>query len=163
MFRRFLALSALLFLGVSAPLRAQESPDQQPEPAARFDRWLGSWVSDSGGFECERFGGATVVCRSRWVADTGDEHRGLYINRWDAGNDVFQSYRFYDTGQAGSGFTWVGGDTLTSVMEGPAGSRDKVVWTLTDEGAEYALYRSVRGGPWEYVYTTTFHRAKEGG
>ena len=163
MCRKVLAFSVLIFLVIAVPLSAQNrSTDQQSGPT-RLQDWLGSWVSGTGGFTCERFGDAAVVCRSHWRTDTGDEGQGLYVNRWDAEGNVFRAYRFYDTGETGSGYMWVDGDTWTSVMEGPEGSRDKTVWTVTDEVAEYELYRSVRGGPWEFVYATAYTRAREGG
>jgi hypothetical protein len=158
MYRTF--IECCLLIAVAASLSAQDSPAGQQVSAARLEDWLGSWVSETGGFECEPLGQAAVVCRSHWLTENGDVGQGLYINRWDGDNEVFRTDRFYDTGQSGSGFTWVEGHTWTSVMEGPLGSRDKVVWTLRQQAAEYTLYRSVRGGPWESVYTTSYRRAE---
>lgn len=158
----FRAMVLAVLLLVAVPLAAQDSPTGPEAPAARLDDWLGSWISEVGGFECDRFGASAVVCRSHWLTETGERGQGLYLNRWDDVDEVFRSYRFYDTGGSGSGFMWVDGDTWTSVFEGPKGARDKAVWTLSEEAAEYALYRSVRGGPWEYVYTISYRRASEG-
>lgn len=126
----------------------------------RLADWVGSWTSDDyeGGFECEWLGETVVVCRSEWVMDSGDEGEAFYVNRWDSENELYRSYRFYDTGYADSGTMWVDGETWTVVMEGPKGSLDRIIWTVAPEDAEYTWHRSVRGGPWEEVTTHSFTR-----
>jgi acetoacetate decarboxylase len=141
---------------VRAAGAAQVSPQ-----AARLGALLGSWVSDNGGFECERFGATAMVCRSHWGTKTGETGQSLYVNRWDADKQVVRTECFYDSGEATSGFTWMEGNTWTSVTEGPLGNLNKVVWTVTDEAAEYSLFRSTRGGPWEKIVTKSFRRAED--
>lgn len=102
----------------------------------------------AGGGQCAMLGELTLTCRSHWTTTGGVDREAIFIVRWDPAAEAFRGYRFYENGYADSGFTWVDGDTWTTVYEGANGRRFRITQTFTDTGTEYVWHRSDAGGPW---------------
>jgi hypothetical protein len=129
--------------GEVAMAAAQEVPPGADGP---FDFLSGSWefVGLEGGGECRLIGSAGFHCFTK-----SNDDEALWVAWWDDGDEVYRTYRLYNSGYSDSGVKWMDGDTWTFVYEGRTGGRSKLVTVRTDDDTfEYTWYRSLRGGPW---------------
>ena len=156
--------AALFALAVGA--WGQEAGAQ--EAALELARFAGEWTFDringqevDGGSSCEMLGDHIVWCVGGVIVD-GVENRQVFSVRYDAVEDAYWSYRFYQNGYADSGRAWVDGSGWKAVYELPNGALDRFTATYSADGnsVDFAWHQSQQGGDWVAGQTGSMTRRR---
>jgi len=167
-------LTALLALGVSTPLAAQDAASPKPCTAyehGHFDFWLGSWEVRT---EDGQVAGTNTVSKDHGGCVLREEWEGL-------GGSTGESFNIYDPASGTWHQTWVDDQGRVLMLNGGIDSRgrmvllgerpgkdglmvtDEITWEPHEDGTVLQIWSvsTDAGTTWRELFRGTYHKKAE--